>query len=319
MKEKFKTNKGITLIALIITIIVLLILAMVSIKLVWDGGIIEHSKNAVNTYTVEQEKELIKLAYSEYQMNKYNPTEDFKELKEYFVGKDLNNLVDEEKSTDEVTIFTNGIIIKEENYEEYEGKEAYKFSYKDKNYRLIFNSDQRIFEDVLMIPELEIEGVNISGNETNGWTIVFNENNHTYELNAAGNILNVAECWWRFQDSEESQLNFKDGMWCIAQSDNTIATITSFYDNEKQEDILLYIPSQNYFYMFTLGEYARSEMEKKAGFHVELYKWYYGKDASAFTDLKEYPGPSPIQISDFAENEIYCKSYLERIIASFNN
>lgn len=61
MKEKFKRNKGITLIALIITIIVLLILAMVSIKLVLDGGIITHAQNATKSYTIEEEKELIAL------------------------------------------------------------------------------------------------------------------------------------------------------------------------------------------------------------------------------------------------------------------
>ena len=38
MKQKLKnTQKGITLVALVITIIVLLILAMVSIKIVMDG------------------------------------------------------------------------------------------------------------------------------------------------------------------------------------------------------------------------------------------------------------------------------------------
>ena len=38
MKQKLKnTQKGITLVALVITIIVLLILAMVSIKIVLDG------------------------------------------------------------------------------------------------------------------------------------------------------------------------------------------------------------------------------------------------------------------------------------------
>lgn len=72
MKEKLKNTKGITLIALIITIIVLLILAMVSIKLVWDGGIITHAQTATSKYTVEQEKELIGLGYSDYKMAKIN-------------------------------------------------------------------------------------------------------------------------------------------------------------------------------------------------------------------------------------------------------
>lgn len=68
MKEKFGTNKGITLIALIITIIVLLILAMVSIKLVWDGGIITHAQNAVNAYNEAQTNELAQLKKLEEEM-----------------------------------------------------------------------------------------------------------------------------------------------------------------------------------------------------------------------------------------------------------
>lgn len=39
----------------------LLILAMVSIKLVWDGGIITHAQNAVNVYNEAQTNELAQL------------------------------------------------------------------------------------------------------------------------------------------------------------------------------------------------------------------------------------------------------------------
>ena len=67
MKTKFKSNKGITLVALIITIIVLLILAMVSIRLVMNGGIIDKSKSAVDKYSEEEIQEQIKLAYAEWQ------------------------------------------------------------------------------------------------------------------------------------------------------------------------------------------------------------------------------------------------------------
>ena len=45
--KKLTTQKGITLVALIITIIVLLILAMVSIKIALDGGLIKKTKDYV--------------------------------------------------------------------------------------------------------------------------------------------------------------------------------------------------------------------------------------------------------------------------------
>ena len=55
MKQKLQnTQRGITLVALIITIIVLLILAMVSISLVMNSGIINKSKTAVDKYSQEE-------------------------------------------------------------------------------------------------------------------------------------------------------------------------------------------------------------------------------------------------------------------------
>ena len=48
-KEIF-TNRGITLVALIITIIILLILAGVSLSFVFNGGILDKSQEAVNEY-----------------------------------------------------------------------------------------------------------------------------------------------------------------------------------------------------------------------------------------------------------------------------
>ena len=68
MKQKLQnTQRGITLVALIITIIVLLILAMVSISLVMNSGIIDKSKTAVDKYSQEEIQEQIKLAYAEWQ------------------------------------------------------------------------------------------------------------------------------------------------------------------------------------------------------------------------------------------------------------
>ena len=48
--QMLKKKKGITLVALIITIIVLLILAGVSLSFVLNGGILDKSQQAVNEY-----------------------------------------------------------------------------------------------------------------------------------------------------------------------------------------------------------------------------------------------------------------------------
>ena len=65
--KKTKTQKGITLIALIITIVVLMILAVVTINSVKDGGIIQHAQNAAETYNTKADEENQELQnYSDY-------------------------------------------------------------------------------------------------------------------------------------------------------------------------------------------------------------------------------------------------------------
>ena len=71
--NKLKKEKGITLVALIITIVVLLILAVVSIGAVSDSNIIEYAQKAENDYTIAKEKEQIGLALNEWNIEKVIP------------------------------------------------------------------------------------------------------------------------------------------------------------------------------------------------------------------------------------------------------
>ena len=69
-----KNNKGITLIALVITIIVLLILAGVSIAmLTGDNGILTQAGNARTETAQAEAEEAVKLAVNEILANKLNP------------------------------------------------------------------------------------------------------------------------------------------------------------------------------------------------------------------------------------------------------
>lgn len=73
-----KAEKGITLVALVITIIVLLILAMVSISIVYNQGLIKNSQDAVKTHTNQaaNEQTTINTAADNVQawINQTNPT-----------------------------------------------------------------------------------------------------------------------------------------------------------------------------------------------------------------------------------------------------
>ena len=63
--KKTKMQRGITLIALIITIVVIVILAAVTISVLSDSGIISRAKNAQTEYEIGEEKEKVTLAANE--------------------------------------------------------------------------------------------------------------------------------------------------------------------------------------------------------------------------------------------------------------
>lgn len=66
--KKEKNSKGITLVALVITIIILLILAAVTLSQITDNGILSKAKSAVDKYNEEGTLEQIKLAVLSAQM-----------------------------------------------------------------------------------------------------------------------------------------------------------------------------------------------------------------------------------------------------------
>ncbi len=66
-----KSNKGITLVALVITIIVLLILAGVTLSIVWNGGIIEKSANAVDKYENASANETNQMEWTQNMFDKF--------------------------------------------------------------------------------------------------------------------------------------------------------------------------------------------------------------------------------------------------------
>ena len=107
-----KTTKGITMIALIITILVLLVLATVTIRIMVNNGIIGTSRRGAEDYIVGQEKEAIHTGFQNYQ---------------------------QELELDENAV-------------------------------------------------LKVEGASVTGNEEDGWDIVFNTTGHAYHLKSDGII-----------------------------------------------------------------------------------------------------------------------------------
>ena len=116
--KKRTNNKGITLIALVITIITLLILAGVSIAmLTGDNGILTQAQNAKNKTEEAEEKERIQLAVYDAQLG----NEGYQDLTE----ESLQKAIDEEFGSGEVRVYPNE-------------KNAFSFIFQNKeaNYRL---------------------------------------------------------------------------------------------------------------------------------------------------------------------------------------
>lgn len=53
---------------------------------------------------------------------------------------------------------------------------------------------------------------------------------------------------------------------------------------------------------------------KNKGYTYQKLKWYASEDESHFVNGKEYNGGPLLSEDDFEENEIYCKTYFDRII-----
>ena len=121
MKNKRSNQKGITLIALVVTIIVLIILAGISINLLFgDNGIIKKAQLAGEKHVSTSAAEKIKLAYVEYMAdNPYSNTiegflEYLKDKDDYIVDDDTNeieldsNLYSVEKIGKEIVVHEEG-------------------------------------------------------------------------------------------------------------------------------------------------------------------------------------------------------------------
>ena len=115
MKKNLKNNKGITLVALIVTIVVLLILAGITIAAVLaDGGIFKTAQNSQKVQDTAKLEEKVKLMLTDAQMEKI---ETDKTLNEYFTEKGLEPVQNTSAGT--ITIKRDGhkITIDEETLE----------------------------------------------------------------------------------------------------------------------------------------------------------------------------------------------------------
>ena len=142
--RKNRREKGITLIALVITIIVLLILAGVSIAmLTGENGIIAQAKKAKEKTEISSEEEYIKLLITEYKIDNNTYGEELKEV-EFNTLDDTTSIYDAETGT----TYANGwFYLKPDDVKDYNFKNSYIINYTtgeyvkydDKIHRIVTN------------------------------------------------------------------------------------------------------------------------------------------------------------------------------------
>ena len=106
--QKLKKNKGITLIALVITIIILIILAGISISIVFgQDGLIQKAKGGANTYTEKASEEYVALKIQEWKMENAGTGIS---LFDYFAKKALTGEVEIDESVQQTDENNIGIV-----------------------------------------------------------------------------------------------------------------------------------------------------------------------------------------------------------------
>ena len=124
--KKTKTQKGITLVALIITIVVLLILAVVAITAIQNEGILGHANNAATQFNQKQEEENGILNGYEGLLNNYTGNSGSITYKAYDIGDEVSIgsesfyvIEASDESKDKVLLLTKECIIADKEDENY--------------------------------------------------------------------------------------------------------------------------------------------------------------------------------------------------------
>ena len=176
-------NRGITLIALVITIIVLLILAGVTIAtLTGENGILTRASDAKEETIIAQEKEQIALAQSS----------SILENGENFTTSEFRNELKNIAGKDKVTVT---------NAKDKEGENVIKIHYKDTDHYYHIKNDQIIELDDTYYAKKDITEV---------WAIYYpNGTNSELAFNTTGNIDNTKTSTGEIEKWEVSRTNYE--------------------------------------------------------------------------------------------------------------
>lgn len=336
MKRKISNNKGITLIALIITIIILLILAVVSIQIVKQNGLIKRAADAVDFHNTKEKEQNATLDTMTSMIDSFNkkevepPTEEeknalktlskdsFKVLAEN-TGTVLESSSDLRKGDIAVMILPTA-----DDIYIYDFRDEFKCYY-------YFNSEETI-------KNLKYETLK----KTKTWYVNYTASDDAFEEYKGPGPIQVSD----FPDSEIYSKSYLEKIiksFGTEPDTNKLGKLAVITDEEMSQckvdqgtpwvAIKNNTDEQTAFGILVVKEGNEFAVEILDGPNNKVYvyttketignakfnRWCVGNFDGSNPKCEIYDGPSPIQASDFASSEIYCSSYLNKIIASFNN
>jgi len=109
MKNSIKQKNGISLIVLVITIIVMIILASAIILSLKSSGIIERANEAKNKSDIANAKEVVALAYAEWELERVNLSDTYDSFSDYAMTK-LSNAGFSEEEIAKISVFNDGTL-----------------------------------------------------------------------------------------------------------------------------------------------------------------------------------------------------------------
>lgn len=181
---KKQKNSGITLVALVITIIILLILAGISISALTNTGIFQKAKEAKENNRIASIEEQINLWLLNNEMNSYGNSKNFKDLEDFTSDLVNNNLLTEKErqevlTTGQITLNEKSIIFEKYNY--VSNKEDLEKIREEVN-----NGNSFKNEKIILSQDIDLNGS--SENKDSWWIpIGSNENKKFFEGSFDGN------------------------------------------------------------------------------------------------------------------------------------
>ena len=273
--QKIMENKGITLVALVVTIIIMLILAGVTLSLALsDNGLFNKTKVAVDKYQIENEKEALSMTVTSYKLGEYLEDGDTK------IGKELLD-----RNLENSSIWD--IIVEKSNNKTYgtgwnyveKGTEIEGYGKTKNNWVVNYETGEIIY--------LEDEGYNnFDYNSTIAVTdgIVFNLDSANVGLDKASWGKNATLYYY---DNENYDTMEKRKAEYEKQEDKNVETYNSGYDRQKSDDVSEYIDETTGAFKFNGNNYIELYDSNGYDFSKGLTFEFYGKILGNDSALEE--------------------------------